>query len=96
MLSTGRRRDADGTPLRHLRHASEDSATRANADSARMTGHPKQRQFAGTSVNAPRDAKQDNGQRKGSVAGDIVGTRKRCSGMIGKLLTDARETSSWI
>jgi len=30
------------------------------------------------------------------VLGDIRGTRKRCLGMAGKLLTDARETSYWI
>ena len=30
------------------------------------------------------------------VLGDIWGIRKRCLGMVRKLLTDARETSYWI
>jgi hypothetical protein len=30
------------------------------------------------------------------VPGDIGGTRKRCLGMVPRLLTDARETSYWI
>jgi hypothetical protein len=34
--------------------------------------------------------------KDGSNVGDILGTRKRCLGMVSKLLTDARETSYWI
>ena len=33
------------------------------------------------------------GRMDGSNIGDIVGTRKRCLGMVPELLTDARETS---
>src|SRR6266403_6225686 len=50
---------------------------------------------------ASRLGRQNYCQKKPSARirttlGDIRGTRKRCLGMVRKLLTDARETSYWI